>query len=276
MESERERREYPDAHPKVLRAFERRWEERESAPVETAVVAGKGPFSRGKIWSYLGGVGIKTKKIGELEAPKLLVVGREWVEGFERQEVGRLLRERQGKVLRICSQEMLLAWAMTGTDPNRQFQSAETFIEGHPALERIEKLLKDRWPGTDVIPSDGGGDEGFSRPDKSPLKRLGYSVGRSGESRSTRQDAIHKTYTTERDALPGEYSAEYRRQWGPAESGVRLKRIADHIASNCRSRKGSDRDLDLAIEHWESDLRWLKKEYYIPLTYGFQWPEATE
>ena len=268
------RRSYSDRQLGVLRAFTRRWKETDSAPVETAAVAGKGPFSRGKIWSYLGNVGVRAKKIGDIDAPELLVVGRKPVEDFEKHAIQRLLKRRRGEKLRICSQEMLLAWSMTGIDPNKRPQTVETFIEGHPALTRIKEQLSGRWPGTDIIPSDGDGEGDFSGPDKSPLKRLGYSVGKSGKPRSIRRRALRDMYNTARESLPGKYSEAYLNEWGPAESGARLRRMANHIASNCRTFKRRDRSFDLAIDHSESDLQWLKQKYYSPLTYGFEWPST--
>lgn len=269
-----QRQSYSGAHGDVMDAFERRWSESNEIPFESAVVAGKSPFRRGKILSYLWDLEIETKYLGDIDAPDLLVLGRTWVEGREKDGVERLLKNRQGKQLRICSQEMLLAWAMTGVDPNERIQTVETFIEGHPALEFVEKILEDRWPGTDPIPFHGDGEAEFDRPDKSPLKHFGYSVGESGNSRSQRRSALEKTYVTERESLPGTYPDEYISEWGPAESGARLQRIAGHLASNCRTFHQRDRNYQVAISDWEDDLRWLKETFYNPLSYGFEWPEA--
>lgn len=266
------KRDYPDSKLKVLRAFERRWETKGKVPFDSVVMDGMGPFSRGKIWSYLRDLGAEVQEVGDTRAPDLLVVGREKV---EMENIERLLKRRQGKELRICSQEMLLAWAMTGVDPNKRPQTADTFIDEHPVLTEIVNLLDGKWPGTEPIPSHGNGEGNFSRPDISPLKHFGYSVGQNGENRSTRRNALRKTFTTKRDSIPGEYSSDYIKEWGPAESGARLKRIADHIASTCRNFQKRHGNYDLAIEQWEADLRWLKKKYYNPLTYGFSWPETT-
>ena len=265
-------RDYPDSKLKVLRAFERRWETKGTLPFDTVVMDGMGPFSRGKIWSYLSDLGAEVQGVGDARQPDLLVVGREKV---EMENIERLLKRRQGKQLRICSQEMLVAWAMTGVDPNERPQTADSFIDEHPILREIVDLLDGKWPGTEAIPSHGNGEGDFSRPDTSPLKHFGYSVGQNGENSTTRRKALRKTYTTKRKALPGEYSAEYINKWGPAESGVRLKRIADHIATTCRNFRKRSGNYDLAIEQWEADLRWLKTKYYNPLTYGFTWPETT-
>jgi hypothetical protein len=269
------RRSYPESHLQVLRAFERRWEESGRVPFESAAVAGKNPFSRGKIWSYLNDLEAEAKYLKDIKAPDLLVLGRSWVDDSEKRLTKRLLKRRQGERLRICSQEMLLAWAMTGIDPNKRPETADTFVEGHPALEFVLEELGDRWPGTDPIPTSGGNGD-FEGPTKSPLKRLGYEVGQSGASKSKRRSLLRKTYRKPLDDLPGNYPQEYIQKWGPGESGKRLQRIANHLAANCRNFRKRDGNYGLAIDHWEEDLEWLKQKYYYPLTYGFEWPNTKE
>lgn len=266
-----QQRGYSDLHLKVLRAYEKRWEGQGSLPFETIVMEGMGPFSRGKIWSYLSGLGAKVSEIGDTSSPEVLVLGRDRVDTGK---VHRLLQRRSGKPLRICSQEMLLAWSMTGVDPNERPKTADTFIEGHPALESVRNYLDGSWPGTKPIRSSGGGEAEEFGPEESPLKRLGYSVGHDGESRGARRDALREAFSARRESFPGEYPPGHLDEWGPAESGARLKRIADHIAGVCTSFKQKDGNYDLAIDQWERDLQWLKDEYYGPLTYGFTWPEA--
>ena len=261
---------YSESHLEVLRAYEDRWEEGGSLPFTTVAMEGMGPFSRGKIWSYLWDLGAEVSELEDAASPDVLVLGRERV---DMNATCRLLRQREGERLRICSQEMLLGWSMTGVDPNKRPQTVDTFIEGHPALESVRSYLDGRWPGTDPIPSSGEGEAGEFGPKESPLVRLGYTVGQDGLGRPSRRDLLHEAYELELDSLPGNYTEEYIEEWGPAESGVRLKRIANHLAANCRNFRGRENDYSLAISHWEEDLRWLEEEFYNPLTYGFTWPE---
>jgi len=261
---------YSDSHLEVLRAYEDRWEEGGSLPFTTVAMEGMGPFSRGKIWSYLWDLGAEVSEIEDASAPDLLILGRE---RFSDKSVRRLLQRREGKRLRICSQEMLLAWSMTGVDPNERPQTVETFIEGHPALELVKETLEDKWPGTGPIPARGGGDAEFDGPEKSPLARLGYSVGKTGADQSRRRDALEKTFAAEKQDFPGTYPPGYLGKWGAAKTGSRLQQIAQHIASNFRTSRRKDDDFDTAIRHWESDLQWLKENFYHPLSYGFRWPE---
>jgi hypothetical protein len=254
-------------------------------------MTGQGPFGRGKIWSYLYDLGAQVRDIGHLEAPELLIVGRRKV---NHEGVKKLLNRSEGIPLRICSQEMLLAWAMTGVDPNEDPRTGETFIGGHPTLETITEVLGGKWPGTEPIPAcgetkstsddhesngtpaNGKADGGqFYRPEKSPVKRLGYTVGQHGESRWTRRNILWKAYRTNQDELPGSYPLEYINQWGEAGSGTRLKRIADLLARTCRSFRKQGASYDLAVCHYESDLWWLKRAIYEPRGYGFAWPDPT-
>jgi hypothetical protein len=82
-------------------------------------------------------------------------------------------------------------------------------------------------------------------------------------------------YELDLDELPGRYSQHYLQEWGPAESGARLKKIADKLASECRTRRDAKKDFSVAISHWENDLGWLKETFYNPLTYGFKWPTTS-
>lgn len=272
-----ERREYPDAHHKVLRAFERRWDESGRVPFETAAVVGKGPFRRGKMQSYLWDLGVETRYLKDIGKPEVLVLGRTWIEGQEKRQTKQLLNRRRGETLRICSQEMLLAWSMTGVDPNERPQTARTFVEGHPALEMVREELEGRWPGTDPIPSGGDGSYEPGQTE-SPLIRIGYRVGRTnGKPEGRRRKLLRRAFEMELSSFPGDYPSQYIEEWGPARSGQRLERMARHIASRCRSfRRNENADYSEAIADYEDDLGWLKETFYTSTTYGFRWPSSTQ
>lgn len=257
----------------VLHAFRNRWAELADLPFRRVVITGEEPFPQDKIWNYLKELGAKVLKVGDLSAPNILVLGRE---GFDKDSVHQLLRNRQGTVLRICSQEMLLAWALTGVDPNKDPDTARTFIEGHPGLSFVSSLLKRRWPGTDVLPSSAG-ESRFNGPEVSPLKQLGYTTGKTeGKPQSKRRRLLKKAFELERSNLPGRYPEWYLQEWGRAESSTRLQKIAKKIAWDCRNcRRKRDMDYDMAIAHLENDLAWLKETFYNPLTYGFEWPDSS-
>lgn len=244
-------------------------------PVRSAVISGDGPFGRKKLKAYLreqfgvdvGAVG------GEMGDPELLILGRH---NHQKGVVESFLQDRQGTPLLICSQEMLLSWMYTGFDPNRHPDHLDVFIDGHPALERVREILSDQWPesGEDFpyVSSGSGGMSFNAEVEKGPLRRSGYRVGKGGEMTEERRTTLKEVFTIDHGEFPGAYPIGYLDDWGQPESGMRLKKMADSIASFCRTHKRQSNPSQQAINDWEADLKWLKKTFYHPLNFGFNWP----
>lgn len=258
--------------------FSRSWLIRgEEIPVDTAVISGNIPFKRGALRSYLEDqFEIDVRRIdGSKENSELLILGK-----YNHQEslVESFLDNQRGTPLRICSQEMLLSWIYTGCDPNRHRESLPQFIEGHPALERVRDLLEDRWPqpgeGIPSVSSRTGGDIFNVEVEEGPLRRSGYQVGKTGEMIKTRQDVLKEVFTEAREEFPGTYPIGYLDKWGKPESGMRLEKMARSIATFCRNQKRMSNPSEQAISDWESDLEWLKREFYNPVHFGFDWPST--
>lgn len=259
--------------------FSRSWLVREKTeiPVETAVLSGSVPFKRGSLWIYLRDqFGIKVGEVdGEIESPDLLVLGR-----FDHREgiVESFLDEQRGRPLRICSQEMLLSWTYTGCDPNRYLDSLSQFIDGHPALERVREILEDQWPepgeGIPSVSSGGRGNIFDAEVEEGPLRRSGYHVGKTGETVTTRQQVLKEVFAASREEFPGTYPLGYLDEWGEPESGLRLEKMVNSIATFCRNHRKKSNASEQAINDWETDLDWLKNEFYHPLNFGFDWPNA--
>ena len=56
----------------------------------------------------------------------------------------------------------------------------------------------------------------------------------------------------------------HMKEWGEKSTAQRLMKIANVIASECRSMKRKKNvDGSQAIRHWEKDLEWLKINFYI-------------
>lgn len=258
--------------------FSRSWLVRdEEIPIETAVISGNLPFKRGTLRTYLDDqFEIDVGKIdGGEENPELLILGR-----YNHQEglVESFLENQRGTPLRICSQEMLLSWVYTGCDPNRHRESLSQFIEGHPALERVRDILEDRWPQPgEGIPSvsSGAGKSVFdAEVEEGPLRRSGYQVGKTGETITARQNVLKEVFAEAREEFPGTYPLGYLDKWGKPESGMRLEKMARSIATFCRNQKKMSNPSKQAISDWENDLQWLKREFYHPLNFGFDWPDT--
>ena len=172
--------------------------------------------------------------------------------------------------VRIYSQEMFLFRALAGIDP---FDApAEVLLEfgrGHPGLEYLANLGFD-WPSCRAFPgkeitltSDRLWEE------KSPLHEMGYRVGRNGIMDTRKRHAILQTAF--QSDLPSVGSPAYMSKWGAPNSSTRLKKIAANLATQVRNAKRRDAAMDLAIDHWEKDLAWLKQTFYTS-RFRFRWP----
>ena len=258
----------------VHRGFRERWGAVDDIPVDKALASGEGPFEKTALWQYLNDRGLTTYyHFPKVKAPDVLIVGRD---GYDMEAIKALLDERRGEVLRICSQEMILAWSLTGVDPNTCAETTRSFIEGHPALEAIAMYLDNDWPGTEPLPRKGTGEGVFDIPEKGPLKRLRYKVGMNGASIRVRRRALRRAFELPAEDLPGTYTSTYLSEWGTRKSSQRLQKMANSIAYNCQSAYNKPSDMSVAIEHWERDLAWLKKEFYNPLTFSFTWPQSRD
>lgn len=259
--------------------FSKSWLLRDTTdiPVDKAVISGNVPFKRETVRTYLRDqFGLDVGKVGgKMENPELLILGR-----FNHQEgvVETFLDDQRGSPLRICSQEMLYSWIYTGCDPNQYPESLSQFIEGHPALERVREILEERWPepgeGIPAVSPGAGGNLFDAAVKEGPLGRSGYQVGKTGETVTRRQQVLEEVFTASRGELPGTYPLGYLDEWGKPESGARLEKMAKSIATFCRNhKKRSDASVQ-AINDWETDLEWLKKNLYHPLNFGFDWPST--
>lgn len=258
--------------------FSQSWlAQQEEVPLDTAVISGNIPFRRGTLTTYLEDqFDVDVGRIGEEpENPELLILGRY---NHEEGVVEPFLDNQRGTPLRICSQEMILSWIYTGFDPNRYRESLPQFIEGHPALERVRDILEARWPkpgeGLPSVSPGTGGNVFETEVEEGPLRRSGYQVGETGETESTRQEVLKEVLTKPREEFPGTYPLGYLDKWGKPESGMRLEKIARSIATFCRNRKKMSNPSEQAINDWERDLEWLKRNFFNPVHFGFDWPST--
>jgi hypothetical protein len=105
------------------------------------------------------------------------------------------------------------------------------------------------------------------------LSLMGYHVGRNGLDKSSRRAILRDAYC---GAIPYDPFTDMD-EWGAPNCSVRLKKIANCIATFARNAKKRSNAYSFrySIEDWESDLEWLKKEFYTgvydrPLK--FAWP----
>jgi hypothetical protein len=128
-----------------------------------------------------------------------------------------------------------------------------------------------QWPTTDArggsgrLSLDGAPEEGL-------LAFMGYRVGvTKGEPTPIRQGILDRIFL---GTLPPIIDPAYTASWGPAGSAMRLKRIADSLASFAKAakRRGWDSHME-AIREWEIDLSYLHDRYYVG-RYRFAWPRT--
>jgi hypothetical protein len=105
--------------------------------------------------------------------------------------------------------------------------------------------------------------------DESPLKKLGYQVGKSSElEKRQRQNILRKAFKS----ISATNLEPYK--WGTKNSPKRLESIAKHIAHQINNfRKIKTRNYFYAIQDWKDDLDFLKSEFYEnKFADAFIWP----
>jgi hypothetical protein len=110
---------------------------------------------------------------------------------------------------------------------------------------------------------------GFIENQWSALKLCGYRVGKTqGMGDPERQRFLRHFFTHK---LPPVVQAHFDDAYGAPGSEQRLQKMANVIAANCRNFKRNDaRRYKTAIGHWESDLNYLRTNYYK--IGSFPWP----
>lgn len=195
----------------------------------------------------------------------VLVIGRE---AWDEEELNTLLDRRDGKQLRVYSQEMFLGYWVSGRDPFEDEEVARAFGEGHPALEYLSSVGFD-WPSTYVSLGDSSGffaDEELVKIGL--LRHMGYRVGERGVEAPGRRLILEKVfkYRLPVTNLPGWYVE----QWGSPKSRERLKKMADSLAAFYRREKKLGHEV--AASDYEDDLEWLYENFYRG-RFRFRWPQ---
>lgn len=126
------------------------------------------------------------------------------------------------------------------------------------------------WPITDAPGGDGTLTPNGWLP-QGALGFLGYSVGRNGLHEDLRRAILARAFS---GPIPPVFPTFYLDEWGAPGSTIRLRKMAESIASFTRSAKRRDPGLlSEAIADWERDLQFLYKAYYVG-EFGFGWPST--
>lgn len=237
-----------------------------------AVTCGSGPLSWHDLESTLIALGTESWDVGDaLEFGigfSALILGRE---GWTAKDLDECIGAKRGEKLWIFSQEMFVSSILCGRNPYGSPHVLEAFCSGHPGLEHLRRNGFD-WPSTRIVPGATNGNVGGLQdaPTRGVLARLGYHVGRHGKGVGERRRILRHAFE---DLIPRSITLGQEDEWGESHSSRRLHKMADCLASFARKQKGKQRGSAEAIGDWESDLEWLKSEFYCA-AFSFRWPST--
>lgn len=143
-------------------------------------------------------------------------------------------------------------------------------------IDRISAHLSEPFDWPEPDPSsidendDGGGLDTEEWHEIGLLKKLGYATGKHGKAKYRRRAILHRSLQVDaREWLPVEEQAE---EWGDPESEGRLEKIANSLSAFAGMEKRKEEPSEIAISHWEADLKYLKERFYDP-GHSFEWPD---
>ena len=127
------------------------------------------------------------------------------------------------------------------------------------------------WPSTDISTAISKGAK-FERNEVGMLSYLGYHVGLGSLlTGAQRVRLLGQIYSMR---LPPLIGLEYMREWGQPDTGTRLRKMAESLASFVKTSKRRNlASFDMAIGHWEADLLHLRRHYYDEC-FDFIWPNS--
>jgi hypothetical protein len=146
---------------------------------------------------------------------------------------------------------------------------------------RISELLNEtfRWPstmtGTSVASSSRLSHDVFPY-ETGLLRHYGYKVGINGLEKNERLRILDRIFL---GPLEEVNDNNYMHSWGQPNTAQRLKKLADSIATFTRNekrrntRRTDNVNSSQSVQHWESDLSYLKKRYYEN-RFSFSWPNT--
>ena len=124
------------------------------------------------------------------------------------------------------------------------------------------------WPTTDAPASRFGFKGDNFTYNHGLLSYVGYSAGANAPNSETRTDTLDCVFYNE---IPRVISPEHMLEWGAPESPERLRKLANCLATFARNAKRRrTANYEIAIAHWEGDLEYLHRTYYVG-RFHFAW-----
>jgi len=226
---------------------------------------GSGPFDESEFDDFLMECGVQVRLVSGEIPPPVVIFGRQY---WEETDVDALRAQRPGRSPRVYSQEMVVASMAIGADIlDHLGDEISDFIEGHPALEHYNRLkfedvtfpvLPDASvsPQRKLLVSFHSG----AWPSTGILREMGYRVGRSGLQEFERRAILVDVLAIELVAASAAAN-DYVAEWGAPNSGRRLQKMVNAIATFSRNARRRSGDFAAAIEAWDSDVLWLQRTY---------------
>jgi hypothetical protein len=230
--------------------------------------AGSGPWPIDEFDSFLSELGFKLAYLPDPDLKCVVLGTEEWDEDA----VAEQIFDRDGSDLIVLSQPLFVAGVLKNANPltSMDRDALLAIAEAHPALsfliDRNFKWMFDK-PSTGVTIWETNGE----LADHSPLGLAGYSVAViKGPSEAERRRILKDFFF--HPAPVGVVTPEDRKRWGSAKSAQRLYGMATFLAWLCRYQ---GTNAPQAVDRWQSDLGWLKREFFRP-TMQFEWPVRAE
>jgi hypothetical protein len=141
------------------------------------------------------------------------------------------------------------------------------------SLEWARRAAKGKWfswPATEAKPGDQKLRD-VDWPQEGMLGYLGYHVGeKQPTAREVRRRILEYAFEC---VLPPINGLTYFEAWGERSTAKRLYKLANTLAAFTRNAKRKDASSAKAVNDWESDLRFLRKKYYVDV-FQFDWPDT--
>ncbi len=172
----------------------------------------------------------------------------------------------EGFDLRIYSQELFVAWLITGVNPLEEWLEKDLLesVREHESLQYVIDSTQFPWPqlvdhasmkrSYEVKTFEWDG----SLSEESPLRKMGYSVQAGALSIQERRAILRQAYTSS-GLNKFLYSSHDLERWGQPNTAQRLYAISSLITWLANFQGPTK---PAAREKWISDLRWLKESFY--------------
>jgi hypothetical protein len=256
---------------------------------------GRGPFGRIELQQRVEPMGIQTVRwVPNEHLDATILVGEyDWTE----EELIQIVLAARGGRLRLTCQQDLVYELLLVTDASANWEALRVERDAaraeHSALRWVAKhfawkqVVNREVPSNIVAPAKQASLSAWQHarrsgwavvpswpngvvPLEGVLQATGYKVGRSGLGTEDRRRALR---TVIEEELPRGFHESYAAQWGAPMSTTRLWKTAETLAALARNARNRSANMDRAIEHWESDLNWLRIEY-ADLARTVYWPSV--